>query len=90
MGFGLPCIGTTAGAAGEVIREGETGFLVPPEDPAALSMTLQRLASDPGLLLRMSLAARQAYLAQPTWAQSGEKIRGFLQTLVAGWRLHGI
>ena len=32
MGFGLPAIGTTAGAAGEVIRDGVDGFLIQPGD----------------------------------------------------------
>ena len=82
MGFGLPCIATTAGAAGEVIAGGETGWLVPPEDASALAERLQRLADDPGLLERMSLAARQRYQAHPTWEDTGEKVRDFLRTLV--------
>ena len=32
MAFGLPAIGTTAGAASEIISDGETGFLIPPDD----------------------------------------------------------
>jgi glycosyltransferase involved in cell wall biosynthesis len=82
MSFGLPCIATTAGAAGEVIASGETGWLVPPEDASALAERLQRLADDPSLLECMSLAARQRYKAHPTWENTGEKVRDFLQTLV--------
>ena len=82
MGFGLPCIGSRAGAAGEVIIHGETGFLVPPEDAGALADCLRGLASDPGLRLSLSRAARQRYLAHPTWEQSGEVIRQFLQAQI--------
>ena len=32
MGFGLPAIGTTAGAAGEIITHGENGYLIQPDD----------------------------------------------------------
>ena len=82
MGFGLPCIGTTAGAAGEVIEEGQTGLLIPVEDPVSLSRHLRRLAGARPLLETMSLAARQRYLSHPTWEQTAEKTRSFLQTLI--------
>jgi len=80
MGFGLPGIATTAGAAGEIISDGQTGFLIPPEDPQALAACLGRLAADRELLVRMSLAARQRYDLHPTWEQTADKIRDYLLT----------
>jgi glycosyltransferase involved in cell wall biosynthesis len=80
MGFGLPAIGTTAGAASEVIHDGETGFLIPPGDAKALAACLDSLASDRALLARMSLNALQRYRRQPTWEQTAGEIRAFLQT----------
>lgn len=82
MGFGLPCIGTTAGAAGEVIEEGQTGLLIPPGDSVSLANHLRRLADDRTLLETMSLAARRRYLSHPTWEQTAEKTRSFLQTFI--------
>jgi len=82
MGFGLPCIGTTAGAAGEVIDEGQTGLLIPPGDSAWLARHLRRLAEERTLLESMSLAARQRYLSHPTWEQTAGKTRSFLQALI--------
>jgi len=78
MSSGLPCIASTSGAAGEIITNGETGFLVPQEDAAALSERLQELAGDPDLRQRMSLAARRRALSHPTWEQTCEQIRSFL------------
>ena len=78
MGFGLPAIATMAGAAGEIIDDGQTGFLIPPEDPLALAACLARLAADRELLMRMSLAARQRYDLHPTWEQTADKIRDYL------------
>jgi glycosyltransferase involved in cell wall biosynthesis len=43
----LACIATNISGIPELIRDGETGLLVPPEDPAALSDSLQSLISDP-------------------------------------------
>ncbi|RJP51058.1 MAG: glycosyltransferase family 1 protein [Anaerolineaceae bacterium] len=78
MGFGLPAIGTTSGAAGEIIEDGVTGFLIQPNDAAALASRLADLARDRGLLTRLSLAARTRYLRQPKWEQTAGQIRDFL------------
>jgi glycosyltransferase involved in cell wall biosynthesis len=78
MGFGLPAIATTAGAASEIITHGVDGFLIPPGDVAALAQGLERLASDGVRLQEMSLAARRRYLAQPTWEQTAGQVRAFL------------
>lgn len=78
MGFGLPAIGTTAGAAREIITDGETGYLIEPNDAASLAARLLSLSLDRGLLLRLSLNARLRYIHQPKWEQTAGKIRGFL------------
>jgi glycosyltransferase involved in cell wall biosynthesis len=41
----------------EIIRDGENGLLVPPEDPAALAAALCRLIGDQGLRRRLGAAA---------------------------------
>jgi glycosyltransferase involved in cell wall biosynthesis len=58
MWWGLPCIGTTADAASQVIAAGETGELVPYGDVAALEGALLRLLSDRELADRMGAAGR--------------------------------
>ncbi|GAB4545416.1 MAG: hypothetical protein Fur002_19500 [Anaerolineales bacterium] len=82
MGFGLPAIGTTSGAASEIIQDGETGFLIPPEDSAALAAQLQRAAEDRTLLTKLSLNALARYRLQPTWNETAANIRDFLQSLI--------
>ena len=52
MAFGLPAIGTTAGAAGEIIEHGKTGYLIEPNNSTALAMHISQLASDRNLLSR--------------------------------------
>ena len=59
MWWGLPCIGTTADAAGQVIAPGETGELVPYGDVPALSRALVSLLSDPDRAARMGEAGRR-------------------------------
>jgi glycosyltransferase involved in cell wall biosynthesis len=78
MCFGLPAIGTRAGAASEVIEAGETGFLIEPDDSQSLAAHLTSLAEDRGLLRRLSVNARQRYLHQPSWEETAKSIREFL------------
>ncbi|KXJ67746.1 glycosyl transferase [Achromobacter xylosoxidans] len=56
---GLPVIGTNVGGVSEMFRDGVTGFLVPPKDPAALTAALARLIDDPALRRTMGEAGRK-------------------------------
>ncbi len=54
----VPVIASAAGGIPEVVLDGETGLLVPPGDPAALSAAMLRLLGDPALAARLGAAAR--------------------------------
>jgi len=53
----LACVSTTISGVPELIRDGENGLLVPPEDPVALAASLERLLRDPMLRRRLGDAA---------------------------------
>ncbi|MGZ4958222.1 MAG: glycosyltransferase family 4 protein [Methylomonas sp.] len=76
--FGLPVIGTTAGAAREIIRQGDNGYLIAPEDHSTLADVLQTLHRDRQLMLTLSQNALQAFSRHPRWEDSCEKIRQYL------------
>ena len=82
MGLGLPAIGTTVGAAPEIITDGETGFLIELDDTAMLAEKLSRLANDRELLARMSVNALKRYCQQPTWDETAGRIREFLLSMI--------
>jgi glycosyltransferase involved in cell wall biosynthesis len=82
MAFGLPAIGSTAGAASEIITDGKTGYLIQPGDSKSLAVRLKSLAEERGLLRNMSLEALECYRQAPTWEQSAEKIRQFLHEML--------
>lgn len=83
MAFGLPAIGTTAGAAGEIIAEGETGFLVHPGDAETLATRLEALSANRGLLAQLARNALQRYQQQHSWQQTAGEIREFLQKMIS-------
>jgi glycosyltransferase involved in cell wall biosynthesis len=76
--FALPALGTTAGGAGEIIVDGETGWLVPAGDVAALAERLQRWHDDRAVLARQSAAALERFRQFPGWEQTVVSIREFL------------
>ena len=56
---GLPVVSTNLpGCTDYAILNGETGFLVPPEDVGAFTHAVERILSDPALAARMSRSAR--------------------------------
>jgi len=77
MGFGLPAVGGSLGAAGEIIQDGVNGLLVQPGDEQGLADALERLA-DRACLLEMSLAAWRRFTEFPGWEESMRRARDFL------------
>jgi len=56
MACGLPCVASAVGGNVEVVTDGTTGLLVPPENSGELAMALLRLLADP--VLRSALGSR--------------------------------
>jgi phosphatidylinositol alpha-1,6-mannosyltransferase len=59
MAFGKPVVGAAAGGVTDIVRDGENGFLVPPDDPAELSQALRKLLRDPSLCEKLGKCAAQ-------------------------------
>src|SRR6266700_3972132 len=64
---GLPVVAGNSGGIPDAVREGETGFLVPPEDPAALGEAVTRLLADAALARRVGAAGRRAVETYYNW-----------------------
>jgi glycosyltransferase involved in cell wall biosynthesis len=64
MAAGLPCVTTDVPGCREAVRDGETGFLVPPKDPMALANALKILIQDPALRRQMGRRGRAQVLTE--------------------------
>lgn len=82
MACGRPVIGSAVGGITFTIADGETGFLVPPRDPDALSMRLQQLLADPDLRATMGQAARLRVEQEFTWPTVAERTAALYETLL--------
>jgi glycosyltransferase involved in cell wall biosynthesis len=58
---GVPVVASRIGGTPEVVRDGETGILVAPQDPASLARAIETLITDPALRMRLGRAARRRY-----------------------------
>src|SRR5262249_44126099 len=71
---GLPVVAAAAGGALELVRHGETGLLVPPDDADALAAALESLADHPHRRAVLAAAARTSAL-EHTWERSWRELR---------------
>lgn len=58
MACGLPCVVSDVGGNSELVTQGETGYLVPPQDTAELASRLTALCQDVAQRWRLAKAAR--------------------------------
>ncbi len=67
MGYRRPLIASDLPALRETIRDGETGRLVPPEDPAALARAITELADNPAQRDALATQAHRWVNSERTW-----------------------
>jgi glycosyltransferase involved in cell wall biosynthesis len=79
MQAGIPCLGSRDDAAADVIVDGETGLLVPEQDPEAIAGALARLLADEAMRRRMGEAARRRFESVFTYP----RFRARLATILA-------
>jgi starch synthase len=67
MACGTAVVGSRVGGIPEVVADGDTGLLVPADDPAALAAALNSLLADPARAAAMGAAGRKRALAEFSW-----------------------
>lgn len=72
LGAGLPVVGSRVGGIAEVVEDGASGFLVPPDNVSALAAALARLV-EPGLVARLAAGARAA-AARWSWSSYADTL----------------
>ena len=64
---GLAVVGGRSGGVPDAVREGETGILVDPDNPAAVAAGVTELLSDPERRKRLGAAGRKAVESYYNW-----------------------
>lgn len=71
---GKPVIGAAVGGIPEVIRDGQTGLLVPFGDVAALAAAIRRLIEAPDRARQLGQAGRELVLREYTWERTTDAL----------------
>ena len=78
MRAGIPCLGSRDDAAADVIVDGETGLLVPRQDPDAISGAVIRLLTDETMRRRLGATARRRFDSLFTYPRFRARLAGIL------------
>jgi starch synthase len=73
MACGTAVVASAVGGIPEVVSDGETGLLVPPDDPGALAGALNALIADPARATALGRAGRERAVAEFGWQAVAEQ-----------------
>jgi len=73
MAHARPVVASAVGGLADIVRHGETGYLIPPNDPGALAAHLELLLDDGDLRSRLGAEGRRVAEAEYDWAQVIER-----------------
>jgi glycosyltransferase involved in cell wall biosynthesis len=73
MACSTPVIASDAASLPEIVEDGESGLLVPPNDPTAIGAALNRLRDDPAFWARLAAGARRRVEERFTWERVVER-----------------
>ncbi len=90
MACGTPVIGANVGGIKFTVRDGETGYLVPPHDPDAIADRLDRLFDSPQLLTVLRTRSVRRVNALFRWSQVAAQFAAMIEGLFTGERLEGM
>ena len=83
MACGTAVVGSRVGGIPEVVADGRTGLLVPPDDPPALAAAMNTLVRDPGMAEAMGRAGRERTVAEFGWRAIAEQTAALYSELAS-------
>jgi glycosyltransferase involved in cell wall biosynthesis len=84
MAAGLPAVATEVGGMPEIVVQGVTGLLVPPDDSPALAAAIMRLLEDRELARRLGAAGRTRAVERYSWDVVADEMLALYRRLLDG------
>jgi glycosyltransferase involved in cell wall biosynthesis len=81
--FGRPVIATSVGGLPEVVEDGKSGYLVPPQNPAALARKISLLVEDAELAKKMGDYAQYLSETKYGWKPIAQQVKGVYQKILS-------
>jgi len=69
LSYGRPVVATRIGGLVEVVQDGETGYLVPPDDPAALTEAIGHILDNPQAAQEIGLRGQALVKERYSWSR---------------------
>ena len=82
MYSGLPVVATNVGGIPEIVKDGETGMLIPPVDSRAISSALLRLIETPALAKTMGERGREIVVSKFSGQRYARNMEKFYTSLI--------
>lgn len=89
LACGVPVVTADIGQPAEIIRDGETGYLYPPGDAAALAAAIRRLLDDPAQARAVAWQGAAEVLSRYTWQHNAEAVIGWVEAATQPGGEHG-
>jgi starch synthase len=83
MACGTAVVASKTGGIPEVVADGETGLLVPPDEPEALAESINALTRDPERAKAMGRAGRERAATMFDWGRIAEQTAELYRSVVA-------
>ncbi|MBI3268666.1 MAG: glycosyltransferase [Planctomycetes bacterium] len=87
MAAARPVVASAVGGAVDLVRDGETGLLVPPADPASLGDAILRLLAEPARARAMGVAGRERARREYSWDRTAAAYQALYEEVLA--KKHG-
>ncbi len=80
---GIPVIVSNTGGLPEVVKDGVTGYLIPPKDYVSLYQKLYELVKDKQKRIQMGLAGRKFILENYDWHKCADKMENLYKDVIS-------
>jgi glycosyltransferase involved in cell wall biosynthesis len=80
----VPTVATAVGGAPDVVEHGKSGWLVPPDDSAALQNAILMVLDDTALRTKLARDGRQQVRRNYALPVTGQRLRALYDRLVTG------
>jgi glycosyltransferase involved in cell wall biosynthesis len=84
MAAGTPVIATRGGGVTEIVTDGETGLLVPPDDVDAMAAAIERMLETSGVRISMGKRGRERVIHSFSAKQHASAIERVYETILTG------
>lgn len=85
MASGIAVVATDVGGTRAFIKNGRTGFLIPPSDPEGLKNAIKELMEDPDLRESIAKSGQKLVLEHFSWSNIAQKVKGIYERI---WGRH--